>query len=243
MASSSTNTTSGQMTFQEMLNPLFLHPSNNPNSIVVDKIQGSADYRSWCRSMEINLASKRKLGFVTGTVSRPTDDEVKADMWDTCNHMVIAWITHNVSPLIKKSVMYMTSAHAIWKNLETRFALTNGSRKYRLNKDLYDVRQNMSSVNDYYTSMKSLWVELYTLNVLPTVTGPTVEVVKLLEAIENQKEESRLFQFLNGIDETYAAQRSQLLLSNPLPSVETAAAALIQEEAQRELLLKPSGDT
>ncbi|XP_074342222.1 uncharacterized protein LOC141679690 [Apium graveolens] len=176
-------------------------------------------------------------------MSMPSSNEVKADMWDTCNHMVIAWITHNVSPLIKIFVIYMTSVHAICKNLETRFALINRSRKYRLNKDLYDVRQNMSSVNDYYTSMKSLWVELDTLNVLQTVTGPTTEVVKLLEAIENQKEESRLFQFLNGIDEMYAAQRSQLLLSNPLSYVETAAAALMQEEAQMELLLKPTGDT
>ncbi|XP_074383226.1 uncharacterized protein LOC141724835 [Apium graveolens] len=131
---------SGRITYQEMLNPLFLHPSDNATSIQVEKLQGSADFRSWSRSIEINLASKRKLGFVNGTITRSIDDEAKAEMWDVYNNMVIAWLTYNISPSIKRSIMYMTNASDIWKNLEMRFALTNGSRKYKISKDLYEVK-------------------------------------------------------------------------------------------------------
>lgn len=225
-----------RVTYQDMLQPLFLHPSDSATSIQIDKLQNSGDYRPWRRTMEINLSSKRKLGFVNGTVPLPTDDEQKAEMWETCNNMVIAWLTGNVSPTIRKSIMYMTTAKEIWLNLEKRFSITNGSRKYKLNKELYEIRQNNMPINDYYTLMKSLWEEVDCMNILPIVTNPTAEVTKLLAAIELYKEESRLFQFLNGVDEIYSSQRSQLLLMTPLPNVEMACSSLMQEEAQRQLL-------
>lgn len=71
--------------------------------------------------------------------------------------MIIAWLTNNVSPTIKRSIMYMSSARDIWLNLEKRFALTNGSRKYKLNKEVYETKQANLSVTEYYTSLKIIW--------------------------------------------------------------------------------------
>ncbi|XP_074328417.1 uncharacterized protein LOC141666326 [Apium graveolens] len=141
------SSSSKRVSFQDILNPLFLHPSHNAASIQVDKLQGPSDYRAWKRTMEINLASKRKLGFATGTVPLPCDDPQKAELWETCNSMVIAWITFNHSPTIRRSVMYMSTEREIWKNLEKRFSITNGSQKYKLNKDLYELKQSSMSVN------------------------------------------------------------------------------------------------
>lgn len=221
--------------FQDLVNPLYLHPSDRPSSVVVEKLQGFSDYRAWKRAMEINLASKRKLGFVTGGVPKPTD-AVQAELWETCNNMVITWLTHNVSPSIMKSVMFMTSAVDIWNNLEMRFQLTNGSRKYKINKEIYELRQHNLSVNEYYTAMRALWEELDALNTLPAVSNPTADVKVLLETIASQRDESRLFQFMNGLTDVYNPQRSHFLLVTPLPTVEVVSAALQQEEAQREML-------
>lgn len=105
-----------------------LHPFDGPLSISVSKLQGAGDYRSWKRMFEIQLSSKRKLGFVKGTVTRSTTDETQAVQWDTCNDVVISWIHGNVSDNIKRSILFLDSAHEIWLQLEKRFQLCNGSR-------------------------------------------------------------------------------------------------------------------
>lgn len=186
--------------------------------------------------MEIPLASKRKLGFVEGTELRSITDATYAVQWDTCNNMVLSWIHNNISDAIKTSVLFINSASEIWKQLEKRFQLSNGSRKYKLCKDLYSLKQNGKPLVEYYTTLSALWDELEAMSDLPIVTTATDEVKALMKAIQVQKDETRLFQFLNGLDENFGPQRSQLLMVSPLPSVEMACAAIQQEESQRDAL-------
>lgn len=228
--------TGGRFTFEDMQNPLFLHPSDGPLSVSVPKLQGAGDYRSWKRMFELQLSSKRKLGFVLGTVARHATDAIQGAQWDTCNDLVISWIHANVSDNIKQSILFIGSACEIWKQLARRFELSNGSRKYKLTKELFGITQNKMSVNDYFTKISSLWEELDSMNILPTVTTATVQVTALLKAIETQKEESKLFVFLNGLDDVYSPMRSQLLMQVPLPTVESACAVIQQEESQRDIL-------
>ncbi|GJX77208.1 hypothetical protein Tco_0352890 [Tanacetum coccineum] len=115
------------------------------------------------------------------------------------------------------------------------FALINGSRKYKLNRETYDVMQSGQPISEYYTKMKCVWEELDSMNALPRITTVNTKNTAFLNAINTQKDEQRLFQFLNGLDEHFAAQRSQLLLTSPLPNVETSCALLQQEESQREV--------
>uniref|UniRef100_A0A803N310 Retrotransposon Copia-like N-terminal domain-containing protein n=1 Tax=Chenopodium quinoa TaxID=63459 RepID=A0A803N310_CHEQI len=165
--------------------PLYLHPNDGSYSISIDKLTGAADYRAWRRSMEIALSSKKKLGFVTGTVLRSAyaTDAAKSEQWDTCNSMVISWIHSCLSDTIKKSVLYVGTARETWVQLEKRFSMANGSRNYKLNRDIYNLKQNHESVNVYYTSLTSLWEELDAMNILPTVSENSTDVRNLLNAI------------------------------------------------------------
>ncbi|GKD42061.1 hypothetical protein Tco_1266706 [Tanacetum coccineum] len=42
--------------------------------------------------------------------------------------------------------MFVGTASEIWQKLEKRFFLSDGSRKYKLNKDTYEITQSGSSV-------------------------------------------------------------------------------------------------
>ncbi|KAL2927394.1 Retrovirus-related Pol polyprotein from transposon TNT 1-94 [Bienertia sinuspersici] len=219
----------------DVTSPLYLHPSESVTSLGVEKLQGASDYRAWCRSMEISLAAKRKLGFVTGYVKKDKDDAQKAEQWETYDNMVIAWIHAYVSEQIKKSILYAKTSSEAWKQLERTFNVANGSRKYKVEKELMDTQQNGGSIYEYYTKMKSLWEEEDAMNVLPPITNVSSEIDAFIGALNTQKAEKRLFQFLNGVDDDYASMKTQMLMKSPLPTVEDACASIQQEEMQNEV--------
>nr|GEW18301.1 LTR retrotransposon like protein [Tanacetum cinerariifolium] len=110
--------------------------------------------------IEIGLSTKRKLGFVKGTIPNPaimpvTPDNTVAraanvrnvEMWETCNNLVISWIMSYVCESIAKSVMFIGTTSEILSQLETRFSLSNGSRKYKLCKDMFGISHHGSSVS------------------------------------------------------------------------------------------------
>ena len=103
--------------------------------------------------------------------------------------MIITWLQNSVSESIGKSVLFLDSAREIWLQLQQRFSLSNGSRKYRINKEIYEVRQNHGPVSEYYTKLRSLWEELDHMSQLSKITAMT--------------EEQKLFQFLNGLDDKF----------------------------------------
>lgn len=54
-------------------------------------------------------------------------------------------------------------------------------------------------MHEYYIMMKGMWEEQDSLNILPHITEMTLEVNEFVKALNAQKEEQRLFQFLIGL--------------------------------------------
>ncbi|XP_048492803.1 uncharacterized protein LOC125493466 [Beta vulgaris subsp. vulgaris] len=199
-----------------------MHPSEGPNSLKVDpQLTGTTDYRPWKRSMEISLAIKRKHGFVTGALTKSSEDYVKMEAWEACNSMVIAWLLNNMNETLR------------------RFTVSNGSRKYRMNKKTYEVKMNERLVSEYYTYLRVLWEELESLTNYPAITNVNAEITAFIEAVNQQKEEKKLFQFLNGLDLGYGSLRSHMLLVSPLPSVDIAVSMVQQED---HIMMFPTGN-
>ena len=54
---------------------------------------------------------------------------------------------NSVTDSIAESILHIESTSSIWKHLEKRFAVSNGSRKCKLNKDAY-LKQNGEPINE-----------------------------------------------------------------------------------------------
>ncbi|KAF7130537.1 hypothetical protein RHSIM_Rhsim10G0073900 [Rhododendron simsii] len=85
------------------------------------------------------------------------------------------------------------------------------------------------SVVTYFTKLKGLWDELSSLCAIPSCTCGA-----MTEALHYQQRQ-RTMKFLMGLNESYFAVCGQILLMDPLPSVNRAYSLVLQEERQREV--------
>lgn len=66
-----------RFSYTDLQNPIFIHLSDGP-LMSVTKLSGTGDYRTWKRSIEIQLIAKRKFCFVDGNIKGSTKYFIEA---------------------------------------------------------------------------------------------------------------------------------------------------------------------
>ncbi|KAL8111412.1 hypothetical protein AgCh_019220 [Apium graveolens] len=144
--------------------------SDNPGTPLVTMLLTEQNYHQWSRSVSIALSAKLKLGFIDGSVSKPTDNNIQIAMWNRCNDMVVSWLSNSISTEIRNSVAYLSTAQQIWEDLATRFSQSNMPRTFQFRKDLSSLQQGNLSVTSYLTKFKTLVAEIDNLAPIPKCT-------------------------------------------------------------------------
>lgn len=80
----------------DMLNPFFMHLSDNPSLALVTPHLSNSNYHSWSRSIKMALLSKNKLGFIDGTLTYPITSDNNQIAYDRCNTTVMSWIRNSI---------------------------------------------------------------------------------------------------------------------------------------------------
>lgn len=87
---------------------------------LISDIFDGTGFGNWKRSMLIALSARNKLCFVDGSMPKSAVTSPSYKSWSRCNDMVISWILGALSKSIGRSVIYSTSAHQMWLELEER---------------------------------------------------------------------------------------------------------------------------
>ncbi|XP_026419875.1 uncharacterized protein LOC113315840 [Papaver somniferum] len=125
--------------------PFFFHPSDNPNVVLCNPPLNDDNFASWKIGMMRDLRVKNKIGFIDGSISKPTDPAKLAE-WMRADGLVIGWIHAAILPSIKDSASYAPTAYLLWKDLENRHVESYAPNLYQLKQQLTSIKQDGSSV-------------------------------------------------------------------------------------------------
>ncbi|KAH0669237.1 hypothetical protein KY285_023399 [Solanum tuberosum] len=81
-----------------------MHPSDNPDGMLVPVPFSEIGYRSWRHSVLRALSVKSKLGFINGECERPARESSKCRPWEKCDNMVTSWILNSLMKEIEDCV-------------------------------------------------------------------------------------------------------------------------------------------
>jgi hypothetical protein len=130
---------------------------------------------------------------------------------------------------------YFETAKELWDDIKERFDVVNGPRVQQLKSELAQCKQGGLSMVSYYGKLKSLWDDLanYEQALTCTCKGCTCGIQTKLE---KRREEERCHVFLMGLDDgMYGTVRSNLLATDPMPSLNKMYSILVQEERMRSI--------
>lgn len=214
-------------------NPYYLHNSDHAGLILVTgRLSSGADFHSWRRSVRMALNVRNKLGFIDGTIPKPSSDHREFGAWSRCNDMVSTWLMNSVSKKIGQSLLFMSSAEKIWKNLLTRFKQDDTPRIFEIEQRLSALQQGSLDISTYYTDLVTLWEEHQNFVDLPICTCGKCEC-NAAASWEHLQQRSRVTKFLMGLNEAYDSTRRHILMLKPIPSMEEVFNMVAQDERQK----------
>ena len=214
--------------------PFFLHHGESPGAILISVSQSLTEdnYSTWARAMRMALDAKSKLGFVDGSITASMAiTPLEKIAWSKNNSMISSWILNSVSPHITASVIYRNTALEVWNTLRNRFSQANGPRISQLQKQISTVMQGDSTVTSFFTGLQTAWDQLLNFRPLPCCAcGKCTCGVN--DKITSFQHQDSLMQFLNGLNDAYSQVRTQILMMEPIPSLDKAFSLVIQEETE-----------
>ncbi|XP_019260972.1 PREDICTED: uncharacterized protein LOC109238930 [Nicotiana attenuata] len=132
-----------------------------------------------------------------------------------------------VAQELRNGKVYSSNAQKVLEAFKDRFDKVNATKIYHMNTEISSLTQGISNVSIYYSKLNDLWAEFE--SIIPYPSCDCARSRLFVEFLRQQK----LMKFLMGLNDTYAPQRSQIIMMNPTPTLDQAYSMLIQEKTQR----------
>ncbi|GAA0168865.1 hypothetical protein LIER_40658 [Lithospermum erythrorhizon] len=171
--------------------PYYLGSNDNPGNMISTVKLHVTNYEQWARSMRLSPRGRRNIGFIDGTICKPTNPVHLCD-WDAVQSTLVQWIMNTIDDSQKAMISYFEEAKPLRDLLQKRFTVSNGQRKHELKQQLSACKQTSTmTVATYFGKLEMLWDELDKYSPVPAcVCGMSEEFLK-------QRDEEKFHDFFH----------------------------------------------
>ncbi|GAU11490.1 hypothetical protein TSUD_344800 [Trifolium subterraneum] len=215
----------------------YVHPSEGPNSVTVTPSLNGSNYLAWSISMRRALGAKNKLAFIDRSIPIPDIQDLNRSAWERCNHLIHSWIINSVSENIAQTLVFHENCVDVWEDLQERFSKIDRVRIANLRSSINNLKQGSKSVLEYFTEMKMLWEELNSHRPIPSCTCPHQCRCAAMRDAHLFRLEDQVIQFLTDLNSEFAVVKTQILLMDPLPSINKVFSLVVQEESNHQTVI------
>lgn len=75
---------------RKTISPYDLTSGDNPGAMIFTD--------EWEINLHLALSSRKKFGFVDGTIAKPSDDSPNLEDWIVNNYLLVGWIKQTIEP-------------------------------------------------------------------------------------------------------------------------------------------------
>lgn len=179
-----------------------------------------------------SLKSRVKMGYKFGAIAEPEEIDPKDAMWDAENSTVMSWLLNLILPEISRRLRLLPTTKEIWHSVNQIYSKIGvAAQIYEPKVQIHWTEQGTMTINQYYNTMRSLWLELDLYQ--------TVEMESAADSVKlkNFLGFERLFEFLAGLNLELDQVRGQVLSREPFPSLKEAHAYVKGEDSRRIMML------
>nr|GMC49703.1 Retrovirus-related Pol polyprotein from transposon TNT 1-94 [Ipomoea batatas] len=183
------------------------------------------NYSAWAFQFELFVKGKELWSHINGSDSAPDKEKEKEKYakWEVKDAQIMSWILGSVEPSILINLKPYKTSRGMWDYLKKVYIQNNSARRFQLELELGQLSQGSMSIQEFYSSFETLWVE-YTDIVYANVPPEG------LSAVQSVHETSKRDQFLMKLRGEFETIRSNLMNRELVPSMDICVGELLKEE-------------
>lgn len=116
--------------------PYDLHSADNPGAVISHPLLKGTNYDEWACGMRTALSSRKKFGFIDGSIKRPDDGSPDLEDWWTIQALLVSWIKMTIEPALRSNISHRDVAKDLWDHLKRRFSVLSGPRIQQIKAEL-----------------------------------------------------------------------------------------------------------